>query len=167
MDERLKLGFIEGWGEMWGLAGLSGRSDVKVDGRLRTSLGKCSPEKGSIRINPVLLLPGNEALYEEILCHEAAHLAARLIWGRKVKPHGPEWKGLMRKAGYAPRARIAAGEIKGLVPPARRKGYVYVHACRDCRAVYRALRTDRRWRCPKCVTSGRSGRLKVLEKISR
>lgn len=167
MSDRLKPALLDEWGKIWGVPGLSGKSTITVEGRLKTSLGRCCPGKGLIKMNPVLLKPGNEALLEEILCHEAAHLAVRLIFGGKAKPHGPEWKNLLRKAGYAPRVKIEATAVKGFDRGPVRRGYLYVHACRDCRAVYKSLRTDRRWRCLKCVTTGKSGRLVVVEKVRR
>jgi predicted SprT family Zn-dependent metalloprotease len=41
-----------------------------------------------------------------VLCHELAHLAARERHGDRIRPHGPEWKALMRAAGYEPKTRL-------------------------------------------------------------
>jgi hypothetical protein len=49
-------------------------------------------------------------LLEEVLCHELAHVAVYRLHGRAVRPHGPEWKGLVAAAGFKPRARFERAE---------------------------------------------------------
>lgn len=167
MKETAREKLLAEWGDKWGVRALESRAEVKTAPRLKTSLGRCRPATGRITLNPILERAGNEALMEEILCHEAAHLAVYLLYGRKPKPHGREWKALMSKAGYAPRARVREEDVKGPRLGPRRSGHVYVHVCRDCSAVYRALKTDRRWRCARCTEAGLGGRLVLAAKLAR
>ena len=94
------------WARVWNLPALPESVRVEFSPRIRRSLGRCHSRKGIIRLNPALLSVGpdgkddHEALLREVLCHEAAHVAAYLLHGA-VRPHGPEWGGLMRAAGYS------------------------------------------------------------------
>jgi predicted SprT family Zn-dependent metalloprotease len=68
------------------------------------SLGRCALRTGDIRLN-ARLLDGPEAALLEVACHEAAHAASYILHGPKARPHGREWKALMRAAGYQPIVR--------------------------------------------------------------
>lgn len=164
MNSEIIDGHLRVWGRLWGVPTLSERVKVSLGKRLRRGLGRCRPSTGAISLNPVLFEEGNEAIMVEIVCHEAAHMAAHILHGKRIKPHGSEWKRLIQMAGYAPRARLPAGEVKGLAlgrPPSR---YEYFHTCEDCRTVFRSSRTDHRWRCRKCYSGGKGGKLEVVRK---
>ena len=90
-----------------------------------------------------------------------AHLAARELHGRNVRPHGPEWKALMTSAGYEPRTRLPSPN--GALRPRRRRRarYVYLHRCPVCQRFRIARRLMSRWRCADCVTSGLEGGLTI------
>ena len=90
-----------------------------------------------------------------------AHLAARELHGRNVRPHGPEWKALMTSAGFEPRTRLPSPN--GTPPRGKRRGAstVYVHRCPVCQLLRTARRLMSRWRCAACVDSGLEGRLTV------
>ena len=102
-----------------------------------------------------------DGLLQEVLCHEMAHLAARELHGRNVRPHGPEWKALMTSAGFEPRTRLPSPN--GAPRPGRRRRapYVYVHRCPVCQLLRPARRLMSRWRCAACVASGLEGRLTI------
>lgn len=55
-----------------------------------------------IRLNAVLLLENVEHFESDVIPHELAHLLCRAAHGKKVAPHGPEWKSFMRKLGVEP-----------------------------------------------------------------
>jgi hypothetical protein len=93
------------WGGIWGRPGLRGEVRVEFSPRLTRSLGRCLPRRGVIRLNPVLVEPGWRDHFPEVLCHEAAHVVAFALHGRR-RPHGPEWRRLMIAAGFEPRAAI-------------------------------------------------------------
>ncbi len=146
---------------LWGVSGLPERSRIEFSSRLRRSLGLCYPQRDLIRLNPVLLKSGNRDILDETLAHEAAHLVVYWRHGRRVRPHGRQWKELMRLAGLPARATILHSKIKAL-PPVRRTRYLYRHRCQDCGNIFNAGRTDGRWRCSSCLRWGRGGVLKVI-----
>jgi len=92
------------WLHLWDVPHLESKSRIEWSRRLARSLGRCYPDRRSIRISSYLE-SAPDGLLQEVLCHEMAHLAARELHGRKARPHGPEWKALMQKAGFAPRLR--------------------------------------------------------------
>src|SRR3990172_3344348 len=96
---------ISRWAERWETPGLEHRLEISFSPRLRSSLGRCAPGKREIRLAQ-FLIDASEALVFEALCHEAAHAAVYEIHGRCARPHGPEWRALMRAAGFEPRTRI-------------------------------------------------------------
>jgi len=155
---------LEGWGRLWGIQGLPGKACIRVEMRMTRGLGKCRPSTGLITLNPALTSHENSELTMEVLCHEAAHLAAYILHGKGHRPHGKEWKALVSAAGFAPRVRIPGEEVAHLAKSRRRARFEYLHLCLDCRSVYRALRTDRRWRCKSCSSSGKEGRFSVKRK---
>jgi len=164
LDDRGEVArLLGGWGRLWGVADLAQRVRVERSARLSASLGLCYPLKGRIALNPVLFKPANRALLIEVLCHEAAHMAARLLARRRIKPHGPEWRRLMRMAGYEPRVRIAPHAVFGYKRVNKRRAhYLYRHTCTECGARFTARRTDHRWRCAACYDGGSGGMLKVV-----
>ena len=97
--------WLDEWSRVWSLPALSERARFEPGRRLRTSLGRCHPSTGSIRLHPALL-DEPEALLREVACHEAAHVAVFMQHGSAARPHGREWAALMVAAGYEPRARM-------------------------------------------------------------
>jgi len=100
---------VERWEAAWGLPGLSDSVTVEFSRRLRSSFGNCRSAEGKIRLAE-RLRNGNRRLLEEILCHELAHVAVHRLHGPRARPHGPEWRRLMARAGFSPRARIKVEE---------------------------------------------------------
>jgi hypothetical protein len=93
------------WAAAWKLHGLEGRLHISFSTRMTRSLGRCHPERRAIRLAS-WLREAPAALFVEVLCHEAAHVAAFELHGRGCRPHGAEWKTLMRAAGFEPRVRV-------------------------------------------------------------
>jgi predicted SprT family Zn-dependent metalloprotease len=61
-----------------------------------------------------------KGILEEVLCHELAHVAVYRLHGRSVRPHGPEWKRLVRQVGFG-----AATHVQGdrrVWPSSMRRG---------------------------------------------
>lgn len=103
------------WGRLWGVPRLEERLTLEFSPRLKTSLGRCMPGQGKIRLAASLLeVPRN--LLTEVVCHEAAHAAVFELHGRSPSPHGPEWKALMKSAGYEPRVRIHFEDLPEPLP---------------------------------------------------
>jgi predicted SprT family Zn-dependent metalloprotease len=74
------------------------------------SLGRCHPERRLIRLAS-WLREAPDVLLAEVLCHEVAHVAVHELHGSDCRPHGSEWKALMRTAGYPARTRIPEGQL--------------------------------------------------------
>jgi SprT protein len=126
---------------------------------MRTSLGLCAPKRRELRIAR-FVVDGPRDLLLEVLCHEAAHAAVYEIHGRRVRPHGREWRGLMKAAGYEPRARLPAGALDGRFGSVVSR-VVWEHRCNVCQAQRQAGRPVREWRCVRCRASGREGSLTI------
>ena len=91
-----------GFFEIWGLLDRLAHAEVHWNPRLRTSAGRCLPKRLQIELNPRLLARAPERI-DEVLAHEAAHLATSLVHGFRVRPHGREWAGFMAMLGLPPR----------------------------------------------------------------
>ena len=147
------------WEEAWGVPGLLDSVTVELSTRFRTSLGLCRPRQGRIRL-AADLMEGSDGLLEEVFCHELAHVAVYRLHGRRARPHGPEWKGLLMKAGHEPRVRVREGDPR---LPARfsEPRPRWEHRCPSCGARRVAGRPVRQWRCGVCVRAGRRGELVI------
>lgn len=56
-----------------------------------------------IRINAALLASHPTEMLDDTVPHEVAHVVIFRLYGRRAKPHGEEWKALMRAFGIDPR----------------------------------------------------------------
>ena len=52
-----------------------------------------------IRYNPILLQHNRHDFLQQTLPHEVAHLIARTLHGKCIRPHGDEWKTVMQFFG--------------------------------------------------------------------
>ena len=155
--------WLTDWAVAWNVPELPSRVRIVFSSRLQSSLGRCAPGAGLIRLNPGLLDGAPEAL-REVVCHECAHIATWLLHGRRARAHGREWKALMRLAGYEARVRWAEAAVPDSVRERRRPAVVYVHTCPVCRAHWVARRAVTAWRCGTCRDAGRDGRLTVSKR---
>jgi len=148
------------WTAIWGLPGFEKRLRITVSTRLRTSLGRCSPDRNEIRI-AAFVADSPDRLLNEVLCHEAAHAVAHELHGPRIRPHGSEWRGLMECAGFEPRARIPLHPTDAPSAHANRRRIVWEHRCPVCQAMRAAGRPVRQWRCAACRANGLAGELVV------
>jgi predicted SprT family Zn-dependent metalloprotease len=150
------------WAKLWDTPGLVDRVTVEFSTRLTRSLGRVRPATGIIRLNARLLSTPREFLLE-VLCHEAAHVAAYLTFGSKAQPHGTEWRDLVRRAGYEPTTKLThpslpqprigpSSKVSTLSPrPATRHRY----RCHICQHDYFVRRKNSRLHCTVCHPAGR------------
>jgi predicted SprT family Zn-dependent metalloprotease len=148
------------WGETWNFPHLLDRIQIGVSSRMRVSLGRCLASQGEIKIAK-FLLTGPPGLLEEVLCHEVAHAAAVMKFGSRIRPHGVEWRGLMRDAGFEPRTRIPDTELPHDTLAWTRRRVFWRHRCPICQASRIAGCPVRRWRCTKCLAAGFGGQLDI------
>lgn len=145
--------------ELWGLSSLTDEVTIEIGWRLRRSLGNCYTDRRLIRINPALLHPSRRELLKEVVCHEAAHIAVQESFGSKARPHGPEWKRFVTRAGYLPETQLAFHRRTGTKKS--RKRVVYEHRCPVCQTVRMAEAPVANWRCASCRAVGLDGRLTI------
>ncbi len=70
---------------------LAKKVQVTWNSRMRSTAGRAFWPSGEIQLNPKLReISENEV--DHTLRHELAHIIAYEIYGRKIKPHGPEWR---------------------------------------------------------------------------
>jgi predicted SprT family Zn-dependent metalloprotease len=161
------------WSVAWGLPGLGAGIAVEFSSRLKRSLGRSRPQLGKILLHESLRVQ-RRALLPMVLCHEAAHLAAFHLWGRKIRPHGPEWAELVRASGHdvsttvRVRARapkhvktiVSTDEDRGSQQQPRRRQVL--HYCPVCQTQRLAKRAVPQWRCAECRAAGLDGRMEVI-----
>lgn len=75
--------------------------EVRWDLRGRAAGQVRLPLKGAplIRFNLQLLRNNGDAFIDRTVPHEAAHLVVHRLYGRRARPHGPEWRSVMRLFG--------------------------------------------------------------------
>lgn len=153
------------WTRRWGLPGLEDALSVSFSSRLRRALGRSVPSEGRIILNPSLTAAATGRL-PEVLCHEAAHVAAYVLHGRVGRPHGPEWASLVRAAGFTPTVHTPAGlpQRDQREPKAgRAPRFRYEHRCPVCQSTRWARRPIPRWRCADCRAAGLEGEMHITD----
>lgn len=112
-------------------------------------------------------------MLRSVLIHELAHLAVHERDGR-VRPHGEQWRALMRAAGLSSRAMAASSCGTGARRPrlqaevrekqTRSAGRLpYEHRCPVCHMVRYAKRPVPAWRCRTCLGQGLDGMLSIRQ----
>ena len=133
----------------------------KLDFSLRgTCGGKYSPRLHTVKVNLVLFKENFEDYIENTLPHELAHAITRHKFDTeysRVKPHGPEWKRVMRALGKAP-TRCHSYDTSNARVRRVRKGYEYSCACKTYSlTIIRHRRAQKAmgsgYRCRKCGQS--------------
>jgi SprT protein len=77
------------------------RFDLRGRAAGQARFGGPRPGTGSwlIRYNPALLAANADDFLAETVPHEVAHLAAFARHGTRIRPHGPEWRAIVRRLG--------------------------------------------------------------------
>lgn len=68
----------------------------RAAGQIRYERSRVKKSLPLLRFNPYLLDRYQEVFVDEVVPHECAHLVAYAMHGMKIKPHGVEWKAIMR-----------------------------------------------------------------------
>jgi predicted SprT family Zn-dependent metalloprotease len=134
------------------LAGIT----VVANPRLRTTPARFRPATARLEISPSAVTRD----LRRVLVHELAHAAAVEPHGRRVRPHGKEWRALVEaaeRAGLVPKARP-----NGAAPsPRKPSGARYAHTCPVCHFSRTAKRKVTTWRCPECRANDLPGVLTI------
>jgi len=113
-----------------------------------------------IRYNPFIFTRYFEDNLEQTVPHEVAHYIADLVYGfHNIRPHGPEWKDIMRFFGADTRA-TSQYDVEGL-PGRKFRHFHYRCRCQlhslTSRRHNRVERNQARYFCRQC-----GGRLKYV-----
>ena len=149
---------IQRWMRQWNSPNLDEHIICEWSSRLRRSLGRAYPTRSLVRLSLVLKEPQFQSLFEEVLCHEVAHIVTFQVHGRGAQSHGTEWKELVRVVGFDPRT---SHKLDALPPPNGRKAICYEHVCPVCQSKRLAKRPQSKWRCVACQNSGLNGLLTI------
>ena len=140
------------WAKSWRTPSLPQRVKISFSLRLRKSLGRVRPQSGIITLN-AKLASAPRAITLEILCHEAAHVAAFLLHGSDAKPHGPEWRTLVRAAGYQPSTSLKCPWLTQPTAP-RATSHRYRYCCPVCQTDFFVRRRNSHLHCSICLCAG-------------
>jgi len=111
-------------------------------------------EERCIRFNPWLFAKYPEDSWMNTIPHEVAHYVTDCLHGiQHIRPHGEEWREVMRAFGAAPTVR-AHYDLAG-IPIRRIKRYAYRCNCRTVQlSAYRHNKIQsgqQRYRCRECA----------------
>lgn len=93
-----------------------------------TTAGRAYPKCFRIAVNTVLLEENLEEYLRDTLAHELAHLLTLRIHGPQVRPHGQEWRAVMRLFGVTPKRTHSYDVTTAQIRRLRR--YTYRCTCR-------------------------------------
>ncbi len=83
-----------------------------------------------IRYNPLIAAQAFEDFIARTVPHEVAHyVVENTFTGKRIKPHGPEWQGIMRAFGLEP--SVCHSYDISRVPVRRQRRYPYTCDCRE------------------------------------
>ena len=127
---------------------------VQFDLRGRAAgMYRVARRRAVIRYNPYIFARYFDQGLAETVPHEVAHYITDRLFGlRHVRPHGSEWRAVMRALGVEPRA-TAQFDLSDL-PVRRQRRYTYQCACNShelsaCRH-NRVRRGQARYHCRQC-----------------
>lgn len=149
---------FHGLAVLWKLPQLRNRVTLRLNPRLRTTIARWVIDSSGLEVSTRFFALRDQ---RQILCHELAHAAAVMKYGRAVRPHGPEWCGLIRMAGFEPQTRRSTDRPRGTVPRRGPTTTSYEHRCAVCQAIRYAKRPVKNWRCAECVGAGLGGKLTI------
>ncbi|WP_222911397.1 SprT family zinc-dependent metalloprotease [Pseudomonas sp. DNDY-54] len=78
-----------------------------------------------LRFNPQLYQENREHFLKQTVAHEVAHLIAHQMFGGRIRPHGEEWRSIMRGVYELTPDRCHSYEIRGR----QTSRYIYRCAC--------------------------------------
>jgi SprT protein len=104
-----------------------------------------------IRYNPILLQHNRHDFLTQTLPHEVAHLIARRLYGRSIRPHGNEWKAVMEFFGAdSLRCHNYATEN---VPVRKLRRFTYICGCQQHQLTtirHNRIQKGLTYRCRQC-----------------
>jgi predicted SprT family Zn-dependent metalloprotease len=153
---RVGLAYLRSLAKLWKHPQIA-KLHVQVNQRLTSSVARCVASRDIIELSPAAATRSRR-LQREMICHEAAHQVAWERYGRVARPHGPEWRSLVKAAGFEPKATLVrCGERRRRATNTA----TFLHICPVCQFSKRAKRRVAQWRCPECRAVGLEGSLRI------
>lgn len=121
-----------------------------------TMAGQARIDDNQLRFNPQLLHQYGDQFIRDTVPHEVAHLAAYKAHGRRIRPHGPEWKSIMRVLG----ADASRCHNYAVQPTRQLQRYRYRCRCREHELTsirHKRAQRGTRYICTDCGTRLRRG----------
>jgi SprT protein len=109
-----------------------------------------------IKLNPILFSQNKDEFFQQVIPHEVAHLIVFQCFG-KVRPHGIEWKSVMRKVFKRPPETTHKLNIDDVVG----QQFLYHCSCSEHKLTIRRhnkILRGAKYKCRQCKTE-----LKQLE----
>lgn len=106
-----------------------------------------------IRYNLAMARQQPKDFIAETVPHEVAHLVAWLLFGDRIKPHGPQWQSVMRYLGVAEPKRCHQFELAA--PARRQRRWHYRCDCREHQLSSTRHNRARRGQVYVCATCGK------------
>jgi SprT protein len=97
--EQLTLRLLKSAGDHYGKD--PGKVELKFDLTGKAAGMALFPHRAKpiIRLNALLLIENREDFIKRTVPHEVAHVIARGFFGKRIKPHGAEWRQVMQLFG--------------------------------------------------------------------
>ncbi|WP_416886485.1 SprT family zinc-dependent metalloprotease [Marinospirillum sp.] len=102
------------------------RPEVTLNLRGR-SAGVAEGHLNRLRFNQQLLLENRQDFIRQVVPHEVAHLLSWQLYGRRIQPHGHEWRSVMEGVFKQPAHRTHTFDVR----QAARQEFIYHCACAD------------------------------------
>jgi SprT protein len=153
---------LEDLAVLWRMPNLREAVKVQFSSRLRRSVGRAFPKSGIIRLHLALTHSKQRRLLRTALCHEAAHVAVQILHGPKARPHGTEWRSLLKSAGYRPSTTVKCSHLSLSDTGNATPKLIFRYICPVCQGLYMTRKKDSRFRCGHCLKAGLGGRLRQL-----
>ena len=127
---------------------------------LKSKVGDATYATGRVRFS-TLFWPGmTEAQRRHVVIHEVCHLVVNRQFDRRfVKPHGREWKALMRQCGEVGKSTIKVANSPKKTVNRHAKSYVTICGCGEhpiTQNRWTRMQRGSRYRCRSCGESLRA-----------
>jgi SprT protein len=134
---------------------LRGKSAGQARFEVERAFDLVARNKSSIRFNRLLMEENFQAFIDDVAPHETAHVIARQVYGGKIKPHGQEWRMIMRDVLNKSPSVTHQFDVTRASP----KPFIYQCECTDVQHALSAIRHNRIQRkqstylCRQCNSS--------------
>jgi SprT protein len=118
---------------------LRGKSAGQARFEIQRTFGIVKQSTSSIRFNRLLMEENFQAFIDDVAPHETAHVIARQVYGGKIKPHGQEWKMIMRDVLNKSPSVTHQFDVTRASP----KPFIYQCECDDVQHALSAIRHNR------------------------